>query len=84
MTDLVIVSMHERGFPQADIYEGCGDMDPNEFSCLGRSPDGFFTMSKGDTLDAAKEKARRKWPGANVVEAAEEDDEGSDGQSGNK
>ena len=77
MTDLVIVSMHEKGFPQADFYEGCGDMGAMEFGALGKAPDGFFTMRRGDSLDAAKAKAAEHWPSAKIVEAddEEEDDE---------
>lgn len=77
MTDLVVVLMHEKGFPQADYYAGAGDMDPCEFNCLGRSPDDFFTMGRGDTLESAFAKARAEWPTANVV-PAETDDEDED------
>lgn len=76
--DLVIVSMHEKGFPQADYYQGCGDMDAIEFRCLGKSPDGFFTMKRGDTLEAAFDKARKEWPAALIVPGETDDDEVED------
>lgn len=75
MVDLVIVSMNAKGFPQADCYIDCGDMDANEFSCLGLSPDSFFTMRRGDTLDAAFAKARQEWPDAKIVPAEDEEDD---------
>lgn len=77
--DLVIVSMHEKGFPQADLYKGLGEISASEFEALGPVADDFFTMKRGDTLLDATAKAMAKWPGANVVEAyREEDDEDED------
>jgi hypothetical protein len=70
--DLAIVSMHERGFPQADLHLGCGTMSASEFNALGRAPDSFFTMKQGDTLEQAADKARRDWPQALVVPALDE------------
>ena len=67
--------MHERGFPQADYYSGCADMDPGEFNCIAPSPDTFFTMKRGNTLEAAFAKAQAEWPKAKVVYASESDDE---------
>ncbi len=75
MTDLVIISMHEKGFPQADIYLGAAEMDPSEFRRCVMPPDGFFTMKRGDTLEAAFAKAQAEYPTAKVVYAAEDDDE---------
>lgn len=72
--DLVIVSMHEKGFPCADLYIGANWDDDLE----GVSPDGFFTMKRGDTLDAAYKKAHEKWPGARVMIAADDDSETDD------
>lgn len=75
MRDLVIVSMHEKGFPQADFYADAGDISADEFNMLGISPDSFFTMKRGETLEAAFAKARKKWPGANVMAAEPEEDD---------
>jgi hypothetical protein len=72
--DLVIVSMHEKGFPSADLYIGANWDDDLE----GVAPDGFFTMKRGDTIEAACERAKEKWPGARVMVAEDpepEDDE---------
>lgn len=33
--DLVIVSMHFRGFPQADFYRGMGKVSADEFERIG-------------------------------------------------
>ena len=70
---LVIVSMHEKGFPSADLYVETNWDDDLE----GVAPDGFFTMKRGDSLDAAVAKAKDKWPGARVMiaEESENDDE---------
>ena len=73
--DLVIVSMHERGFPQADIYHGAATMDPTEFRCCGMSPDGFFTLSRGQTIEDAKAEAKKEWPSAIIVEAETDDED---------
>jgi hypothetical protein len=73
MKDLVIVSLHPKGFPQADFYEGHGETPADEFNSMGCAPDGFFTLSSSQTLDDAKAEARRQWPAALIVEAEEED-----------
>lgn len=57
--DLVIVSMHERGFPQADLYLGMAKYSATEFLAISPSADSFFTMKTGDTLEMAIEKARK-------------------------
>lgn len=78
MTDLVIISMHEKGFPQADMYADCGDMAADEFEAIGNAPDDFFTLRKGDTLEAAWRMARNRWPSAKIVEAADENESDED------
>lgn len=78
--DLVVVSMHERGFPQGDLYCGCGDMGPSEFEALGTVPDSFFTLARGRTIEDAVAHARGRWPEALVVVADDdpaEDDLGA-------
>lgn len=76
--DLAIVSMHEKGFPQGDLYEGCGEMGSMEFEALGKSPDDFFTMVRGSTIEDARAYAQRRWLTARVVDAAEDNDEMDD------
>lgn len=75
MSDLVIISMHERGFPMADYYQGHGETDPMEFERISPSPDGFFTMKRGDTIEATRHKAAAAYPGAVIVFAAEDDED---------
>lgn len=76
--DLVIVSMHDKGFPQADFYAGCGDMPADEFNACGMSPDDFFTLARGETLATAIERARREWPTARIVESDEDEPDDDD------
>jgi hypothetical protein len=73
MTDLVIVSMHEKGFPQADMYHDAAEIPAWEFEALGMAPDDFFTMSRGDTPHDAVAKAKERWPEAFVVAVYPED-----------
>lgn len=76
MADLVIVSMHEKGFPQGDLYLGHGDTPPMEFEALGLSPDAWFSLKRGQPIDAARQHAKKLWPDAKIVEADDgEDDE---------
>ena len=75
MTDLVIVSMHVKGFPQADLFLGCADMSASEFESVGPSPDDFFTMVRGTSLEGAFIAASKRWPQAKVVYATQDDDE---------
>jgi hypothetical protein len=62
--DLVIISMHEKGFPQADFYYGHGETPAAEFEALGCTPDAYFSLSKCQPIEAAKAKAAAKWAGA--------------------
>lgn len=71
--DLAIVSMNEKGFPQADLYLGVAGMPSDEFEACGMAPDTFFTMEIGDSLGTAYVRAQMTWPDAKVVIA--EDDE---------
>lgn len=75
MSDLAIVSMHEKGFPMVDLYVGYGETDPMEFEAISPSPDSYFTMKRGNTLEAAFAKAQHEWPDAKAVYAAEDDDD---------
>lgn len=76
--DLVIISMHEKDFPQGDLHFGHGDTPACEFNCLGRSADGWFSLARGDTLEMAREHARKQWPSANIVDAETEEDDDDD------
>lgn len=69
MTDLVIVSMNAKGFPQADIYLGHGETDPCEFRCIAPSSDGFIMLELGATLETVFAAAQDEWPRARVVYA---------------
>ncbi len=82
MPDLVIVSMHEKGFPQADMYRDCADIPAAEFEELGLVPDDFFTLKKGDTTHMAVIKAKERWPGAWVETILDLDDEHEDEDNG--
>jgi len=73
--DLVIISMHEKGFPSADLYIGQGGGLALDDLDEGEPPDGFFTMKRGDTLEMASIKAAEKWPGATIMFAQDEPDE---------
>ena len=61
--DLVLVSMNEKGFPQADLF-----LETNHDDDLdGAAADQFFTMKRGDTIEAAVAKAKAKWPKARLM-----------------
>lgn len=81
MADLVIVSMHEKGFPQADLYRGAAEIPAAEFETMGLAPDDFFTMSKGDAPHDAVLKAKARWPGAFVVTVLDDDDDEDDDEA---
>lgn len=74
MADLVIVSMHENGFPVADMYREAAEISGDELELMGLVPDCFFTMGRGDSIEAAYSKATLTWPGAKIVYAADEDE----------
>lgn len=70
--DLVVISMHEKGFPTADLYIDCL---PEEEVEEGTVPDGFFTLKRGDSIEQACAHARSRWPGATVMIAEEPSDD---------
>lgn len=74
MSDLVVISMHQKGFPSADFYRGEGEGLPNLWEDEP-APDAFFTLKRGDTLQAAFMKAKQKWPDAVIVFAPDEEDD---------
>lgn len=76
MPDMIVVSMHEKGFPCADLYRCVDGWDENDWD--GAVPDAFFTMKRGDTLEQAAARAKMKWPGADVQICHEADDSDAD------
>jgi len=74
MSDLVVISMHGKGFPCADLYRDQGDGLPNLLED-DPMPDCFFTLKRDDTLQMAFMKAKQKWPDAVIVFAADEEDD---------
>jgi hypothetical protein len=66
MTDLVIISKHEKGFWQADLYRDTWEITPSDFEQMGLSPDDFFTLKRGESRIAAVHRARQKWPSAKI------------------
>lgn len=76
--DLVIVSMHVKGFPQADFYAGHGEMASDEHERIGASPDDFITLIRGSTIEDAERAAERRWPGSRIVRGRDDDDEECD------
>lgn len=75
MVDLVILSMHVKGFPQADFYAGHGEMESSEHEAIGASPDDFITLVRGATLDDAWNAAEKRWPSARIVNAIDDGEE---------
>lgn len=79
MSDLVIISLHEKGFWQADFYRDASHISAMELEAMGLSPDDFFTLSCSPPhnleIDATR-KAHDRWPGAEIrIYYGEEDDD---------
>ena len=75
MKDYAIISMHEKGFWQIDLYWSLEE-PPSE----GDVPDHFKTCKTGDPIDVAKDWAKAWYPNAEVLiteddEPEDEDDE---------
>lgn len=67
MTDnLVIVSYHEKGFWQADLYEGLAHLNGDDFEQMGPSPDAFFTGKANETSQDVADRAKQRWPSARL------------------
>jgi hypothetical protein len=64
MSDLVIISKHEKGFWQADFYRDGGEIPSADWDQIGPSPDDFFTMRRGQTALDAMHRAQKRWPDA--------------------
>jgi hypothetical protein len=73
MSDIVIISLHERGFWCADFWQGYGDVPADEFEQIAPSPDGYLSRP---TMAEAESDARMTWPEARI-EFAQEDEDGS-------
>lgn len=74
MNDLVVISLHAKGFWQADFFFDAADLTSSEMEAMGLAPDGFFTMKRGDSRHLAEKKAREEWPDAKVVFVEEDGD----------
>jgi hypothetical protein len=83
MSDLVIISEHEKGFWQADMYRNGSEIAPSDFEQMGLAPDDFFTMRSGQSALDTMHKAQTRWPGAliNIVVAADPVDDDGDERS---
>ena len=62
--DLLIVSMHEKGFPQADFYpNGQHFMDTDWDAAI---PDAFLTGEIGESLAEFTARVGDRWPSAKI------------------
>lgn len=73
--DLVVVSLHERGFWQADLYVDCAQYSGHDMELMGLAPDGFATFSMGGSREDAIERARTEWPDAELRVAEDDEDD---------
>lgn len=67
MSDLVVISLHEKGFWQADMFRDASDLAPSEMEAIGLAPDSFFTLKRGASRHLAERRAREVWPDAKIV-----------------
>lgn len=76
MKDIVIISAHERGFWQADLYRDASDWDQWMWNS-SPEPDGFFTMPDHPDVNLSTVRARtaEKWPEAEIREVLDSDDD---------
>lgn len=74
MTDVAVISFHEKGFWQGDLYLDASEWTRHDWE-NGPTPDDFFTMKRGENLSAAKAHAKERWPNADIREAAEDEDD---------
>jgi hypothetical protein len=70
MSDLVIVSKHEKGFWQADFYKDGGEIPSVEWEAIGAVPDDYFTMSQ--SMKDVMQRAGEKWPDAVIVRGGDQ------------
>lgn len=69
MADVAVISQHERGFWQADLYLGAAEWTVDEWES-GCAPDDFCTAPTRGEVEA---EAKRAWPGAALRDAADDD-----------
>jgi len=74
MGDVAVISFHEKGFWQGDLYRDASEWTWHDWE-NGNAPDDFFTMRKGSKLSEAEAVAKERWPDAEIREAEDEDDE---------
>jgi hypothetical protein len=73
MKDYAIISLHEKGFWQVDVY-----WKMEEPPVEGDSPDHFKTCKIGEDIGRAKEWAKNWYPNAEILIAEDEDYEDDD------
>lgn len=69
MADIAVISQHEKGFWQADIYFGASGWGNAEWDAAP-SPDGFATAPTRTEVEA---KVRDKLPEIKICDAVEDD-----------
>ena len=74
MADVAVISFHEKGFWQGDLYKDASEWTWHEWE-NGAVPDDFFTMRKDNNLSDAKTFAKSRWPDAEIREAAEDEED---------
>lgn len=74
MGDLAVISRHEKGFWQGDLYVDASHLSGDEMEQMGLAPDAFFTLGRGSTEDEARIASVKAWPAAVVVVADDEED----------
>ena len=70
--DLAIISRHEKGFWQGDLYLDAPQEGMEE---MGLAPDAFFTLTALASEDDARRRAAELWPTAKIVVAEDDEDE---------
>ena len=73
MPDLAIVSLHEKGFWQADLYRDASDLRGDEIEQMGLAPDGFRTFKIGGTSRDAVEWVVNNWKSAEICIARDDE-----------
>lgn len=64
MADLAIISLHDKGFWQGDLYRDASDMTASDMEMIGPAPDDFFTLATDDPLDKAMHTAIAEMAGS--------------------
>jgi hypothetical protein len=61
MPNLAIISLHEKGFWQADLYLDASHLRGDEMEQMGLAPDGFRTFKRDGTEREAVEWVVNNW-----------------------